>query len=110
MTSLESATHRDEIQGQIDDRPERRPLKTMHQVTLTHHDGYAELSITSDHMRDIVRIYIREHTATVVKERDNDVLRGKTFSEGLGQYVLECLVREEPPTEEEVHRRLYGGI
>lgn len=82
----------------------------MHKVTLEHHDGYAELVISSDHMRDIVRIYIREHTATVVKERDNDVLRGKTFSEGLGQYVLECLVKEEPPTDDERMRDLYKGI
>lgn len=82
----------------------------MHQVTLTHHDGYAELTIASDHMRDIVRIYIREHTATVVKERGNEVLRGKTFGGECLKCMMEYLVREEPPTEAEIYKRLYGGM
>lgn len=82
----------------------------MHTATLTHHDGYAELSISSDHMRDIVRVYIREHTATVVKERDGHVLKAATFGNECLKVMLEYLVREEPPTEEEVMKKMYRGV
>lgn len=82
----------------------------MHTVTLTHHDGYAELSITSDHMKDIVRIYIREHTATVVKERGDEVLKAATFGSGCLATMLDYLVRQEPPTEDEQMKEMYRGV
>lgn len=72
----------------------------MHHAKITHTDDYLQITITSDHMRDIVVAYVRDNTTTVVKERDGVVLRAETFRDASFQALREYLVREEPPIDD----------
>lgn len=81
----------------------------MHHAKITHTDDYLQITIESDHMRDIVIAYVRDNTTTVVKERDGVVLRAETFRDASFQALREYLVREEPPFDDGRIERYRGA-
>lgn len=78
----------------------------MIKIDVHEHADFKELVISSDKMRDIVSIYVREKSVAVVKERNGEMLRAQTFGAGCLQIALEWMQRAEPETAKEINERM----